>query len=170
MPQLKRCLFCNEKFDRPLRSQRDPNNPFKISWSQYRKVKFCSPECRHKYQSKILSGKNSYNWKGGKPKCLDCGKLLTSYSRKRCKPCSYKFRRGINHQGYKQHLGNYKYLHAVVRENLGDPEKCVHCGKTGQRIKGKWTIHWANISGKYLRDASDWIALCVPCHKKYDNR
>ena len=28
--------------------------------------------------------------------------------------------------------------------------------------------HWANVSGKYLRDISDWIQLCVKCHKQFD--
>ena len=29
-------------------------------------------------------------------------------------------------------------------------------------------IQWANISGNYLEEKTDWIALCVPCHKKFD--
>lgn len=31
-----------------------------------------------------------------------------------------------------------------------------------------WSIHWANRSHKYLRDLTDWTALCIPCHRKHD--
>jgi hypothetical protein len=27
---------------------------------------------------------------------------------------------------------------------------------------------WANISGEYLRDFSDWQQLCKLCHKAFD--
>jgi len=32
-----------------------------------------------------LSGENAYQWKGGLPKCLKCGKSLTSYTAKTCR-------------------------------------------------------------------------------------
>lgn len=31
-------------------------------------------------------------------------------------------------------------------------------------------MHWANISGKYLRDITDWVRLCVSCHKYFDKQ
>lgn len=27
---------------------------------------------------------------------------------------------------------------------------------------------WANISGEYKRDRSDWVMLCPSCHRKID--
>src|SRR6185312_1937249 len=45
--------------------------------------------------------------------------------------------------------------------------KC-HAGMT--IVKGRRSIHWANISGKYKRDLSDWIALCTLCHTAFDNK
>lgn len=35
------------------------------------------------------SNEDHYNWKGGKPKCLVCGKEIV-YSATKCKPCSFK--------------------------------------------------------------------------------
>jgi len=45
------------------------------------------------------SGKDNPRWKGGKPKCIDCGKKITFYAQ-RCKSCGqlnrYKRKNGTN--------------------------------------------------------------------------
>ncbi len=58
----------------------------------------------------------------------------------------------------------YGALHAWVRLRLGKPQKCSDCGTFGPQKR----YQWANISGKYLRELSDWIRLCISCHKKLD--
>ena len=60
---------------------------------------------------------------------------------------------------------SYRALHSWVHRWLGKPKYCEFCGKTQDTPK---SIHWANKSGKYLRDLNDWISLCVRCHKEYD--
>lgn len=60
---------------------------------------------------------------------------------------------------------SYSALHAWIRRKLGRPTICCHCGKTETR---KYYMHWANISGEYKRELSDWIRLCALCHKKFD--
>lgn len=55
----------------------------------------------------------------------------------------------------------YRNLHKWVIGALGRPTKCEHCGKDG--LTGR-KIHWANKSGKYIKDKSDWARLCVRCH------
>lgn len=57
---------------------------------------------------------------------------------------------------------HYTTLHHWVVKKKGKPKKCEHCGQT------KDWMHWANKSHEYKRDINDWIALCVPCHSKYD--
>lgn len=57
----------------------------------------------------------------------------------------------------------YGGLHQWVSKTLGKPSKCAHCKTVEKRM-----YHWANVSGKYLRIETDWLRLCVPCHKKYD--
>ncbi len=59
----------------------------------------------------------------------------------------------------------YTALHDWVRKTLGTPNTCEQCGKNG--LKGR-QIHWANKSGKYLRDVNDWTRLCVKCHQIKD--
>ncbi|MCH7730870.1 hypothetical protein IID21_05170 [Patescibacteria group bacterium] len=91
------------------------------------------------------------------------------------KKLSEKTKRKIskNHQSYIEEKalawkGNevgYGGLHMWVKKHLGRPDTCEHCGVNG--LSGR-EIHWANKSGEYKRDLSDWLRLCVPCHRKYD--
>ena len=72
-----------------------------------------------------------------------------------------KGERGNNWKGA---LASYNSVHYFVRRTFGKPTKCEHCGGTFSGRK----IEWANVSGKYKRDRSDWIRLCARCHKKFD--
>ena len=74
--------------------------------------------------------------------------------------------RGINNGEWKGDAVGYRALHHWVQRWLGKPKKCEYCGKK-QTSTGKM-IHWANKSGKYLRDVKDWLSLCAKCHKCYD--
>lgn len=63
----------------------------------------------------------------------------------------------------------YSGLHYWVREQLGThPVKCAHCSKPGKKTGRMWSIHYANISGKYKRKKDDWTPLCVTCHRAFD--
>lgn len=74
----------------------------------------------------------------------------------------------------------YTALHAWIRYRLGSAQKCSFCGKVrkeaimcshckGVRVPAV-RIEWANVSGKYKHDLSDWISLCKQCHLKYDRK
>lgn len=72
---------------------------------------------------------------------------------------------GEQHGNWKGDKVGYVALHMWVARHLGKPDTCEYCGRTG--LKGR-QIHWANKSGKYCRDLTDWLRLCVPCHSAYD--
>lgn len=57
----------------------------------------------------------------------------------------------------------YGRLHKWLFEELGKPSICWNCGIT----EGK-KFEWANISGEYKRDLTDWERLCTKCHRKKD--
>ena len=59
----------------------------------------------------------------------------------------------------------YTGLHQWVVRKLGQPDTCEFCGKTGL-VNSQ--IQWANKSHLYLRNLSDWLRLCVKCHRQYD--
>lgn len=63
------CKNCNKVFHAPPSGNR----------------KYCSNECYR--SSDRARGIESHNWKGGKPRCMDCGKILAGYQSKRCKVC-----------------------------------------------------------------------------------
>ena len=58
----------------------------------------------------------------------------------------------------------YRLLHYWVEKQLGKPLRCDECGATEKR-----RYHWANVSGEYKRELSDWRRLCVPCHARESN-
>lgn len=69
---------------------------------------------------------------------------------------------GAAHHAWKQAGVSYRGLHYWVRRQKGSPEKCVKCGERNKRLQ------WANIDGRYRREADDFVAMCVSCHKYHD--
>lgn len=70
---------------------------------------------------------------------------------------------GEKNSKWKGDQASYAAKHIWVNNNFGRPQRCEHCGTTEKRM-----YHWANISGTYKRERSDWLRLCVPCHKGHD--
>ncbi len=111
----------------------------------------------------------------GKPKltktCPNCHKAyitFASQNRNYCsQKCYWKFMPkhyvGEKSSHWKGDKVQYIGLHMWIKKQLGKPSKCEKCGTEEPRM-----YHWANKSGNYSRDLSDWIRLCVPCHKRYD--
>jgi hypothetical protein len=69
------------------------------------------------------------------------------------------------HWGWKGDKVSYAGLHIWVRKHLGTPRKCQHCKNSTLQHR---QYHWANKSRQYKRELSDWVRLCVKCHKLYD--
>lgn len=66
----------------------------------------------------------------------------------------------------------YDTKHLWIRKVRCRAYECENCGITRedkQTKDGRNYIHWANVSGKYLRDISDYIALCYKCHGWFDS-
>jgi hypothetical protein len=59
----------------------------------------------------------------------------------------------------------YNALHHWVRRNFEKDNRCEHCGNEEYKPR---RYQWANKSGQYLRERSDWLRLCASCHKHYD--
>lgn len=64
---------------------------------------------------------------------------------------------------WKGERASYAAVHIWVNNHFGRPQKCESCNTTENRM-----YHWANLSGTYSRERSDWLRLCVPCHKGND--
>lgn len=70
-----------------------------------------------------------------------------------------------NSRNWKGSKASYGAVHKWFSKKYGNPHYCEFCRNTKLRHR---QYHWANRSGKYLRDLSDWLRLCVRCHSKYD--
>jgi hypothetical protein len=58
----------------------------------------------------------------------------------------------------------YFGLHQWIAKEYGSPSECEGCGSTE-----KPRYEWANVTGQYKRERSDWQRLCVSCHRKKDH-
>jgi hypothetical protein len=75
-------------------------------------------------------------------------------------------RKGETNHAWKGEKVKYCGLHDWVRRELGTPNSCEHCGKIGYGRQ----MHWANKDHKYKRNLTDWLRLCILCHRKYDKK
>lgn len=110
-------------------------------------------------------------------KCEQCSSsffpLLTNVKRgggRFCnRTCFYKHlsaaRKNENNPNWNENP-DYRAIHLWVGRHLGKPLACQKCGTTAGTTRN---FQWANVSGEYKRELSDWIRLCSKCHYAYDN-
>ena len=105
-----------------------------------------------------------HRWKYQKPRF--CGRECL-YASQRINPNKgtfiYTGKSGEEHHNWKTKPG-YDALHDWVRRHKGKAKHCEQCGDNEPRA-----YNWANISGEYKRELSDFKSMCVPCHMEYDN-
>ena len=70
---------------------------------------------------------------------------------------------GENHHFWVGDAVGYKGIHSWLTVHAEKQGVCEHC-------KRKTVTEWANVSGAYLRDVSDYIELCKKCHAAFDRR
>lgn len=68
------------------------------------------------------------------------------------------------HHFWKGDAVGYHSLHDWIKRKLGTPNTCVLCGDINAK-----KYCWANKSGEYKRELSDWLRLCYVCHNSYDD-
>ena len=142
-PLSKKCLHCGKVF---FKKQNCSNKSWKDT------VKFCSKECCN-------TGRNF-------DKLVD--RMTNNNPAKKEKNRErMRVKNPMSHGGEVAYKRNdYKAVHTWVSRMFGtDNKKCDQCETVDYRPR---MIHWANISGKYLRDREDGTRLCYKCHKKFD--
>lgn len=103
-------------------------NPFEIYPYQLKvdKLRFCNRKCKGKYWSLIIVKENHPNFKGGLPKCVDCGKELSCYIAKRCKKCNDINRSGVKSVFYKEE--RHKICKCGIKlSSVTKGDKCRKC-------------------------------------------
>lgn len=114
-------------------------NTFSVKKSKATKSKYCSKQCLYTYR--VMPEKR---------------KAYVVRNPKR------KTGPNPNHYLFKGEAASYISIHGWVARHRGKASKCEHCGtETGK-------IQWANKSHEYKRELTDWIQLCIICHRKHD--
>jgi hypothetical protein len=125
----------------------------------FRLCDVCSKRIEHKYKSQIKQKTCSHSCqiKGNKYRI---GKKPTN---------AFKIGEtaGSNNINWKAENASYGAKHDWASRHWGKPQLCQHCSAENL---GSRKHQWANISGKYKRDRSDWLRLCAKCHFKFDGR
>ena len=111
------------------------------------------------------SGENNPFWKGGKPKCIECGKQLGGYQATRCKSCANKMEKnrfwkgGISFELYPSDWSDK--LKDSIRER--DDFVCQECGVHQDECDRKLDIHHIDYN-KDNCNPDNLISLCRKCH------
>lgn len=141
----------------------------KAPWNKGKKLRPLTPEHKQKIKEKMLGNTNGFKsgnpgyWKGKKrPEVLG---WLSPIEKGKRLSMETEFKNGSIPSNFKGSAANYHAVHHWVNNHLGKPDTCQHCGKS--KLNGR-QIQWANKSHLYKRELTDWIRLCVSCHKKYD--
>ena len=141
------CTICSSEYD---------VKPYRAKTSKY-----CSSEC-YGVSCKGKVPKSAFKKGHHASPETEFKKGHTPYS-KRHPGC---MQRGEQHYAWKGDEVGYFALHNWINRTLGKPNVCQHCPKVFP--KNSRSLNWANISGDYKRDLTDWVRLCASCHKKYD--
>jgi hypothetical protein len=120
--------------------------------------RYCSRNCTNSAKIGVVSKKKGIST--GKP-AWNSGKrgLQVAWN----KGIAYTQIMSEKHYLWKGDDADLVAKHSWVVRRLDRPKRCDFCGDGTRKM-----YHWSNISGKYLRDVSDYQRLCVPCHKKFD--
>lgn len=186
---VKKCLFCSCEYSKKY-------NESKAAFSA---KKFCSRECsdkdkvgkKHSYEhcekirmaglgrkhtqaSKLkMSGQNSHKWKGGKPRCIDCGNELKNIKARRCYPCWVKQATGKNasHWMGGKTPENLKIRNSTLalewRKSIFERDgfTCQSCGQIGGDLQAHHLIPFAVDKDRRF-DLNNGQTLCKTCHRK----
>ncbi len=101
-------------------------------------------------------------------KCSVCNIKISPWTKSgKCKSCIKIDKcNGENNNYWKGDNASYSEKHKWIKRNYGKANKCENeiCPVDNPRY-----FHWANLSGTYKREMSDWKQMCVSCHQKFDN-
>lgn len=186
--EAKKCLHCGCEFAKHYHESRN----------SYAGRKYCSKGCSNaarrgrplseEHKKKLgekslgrkhlpetiakISGANSRHWKGGKPKCSECGCELASTRARRCFPCYAKQAVGSKSSHW---LGGITPERAKIRNSAEmlewrksvfqrDNYTCQICGVRGAHLHAHHIVPFS-VDESLRFDVGNGQTLCKTCHK-----
>lgn len=146
------------------------------------KISFYAKSCRKCYL-KINKGKNTSNWKGGLPKCINCGQKLSDRKCKRCLSCDVRRKIKLGICGFKLKEKHYNWRGGIsklpysfnfterLKEKIRKRDNyiCQSCNKTQKQelkdLERKLAIHHIDYNKKNC-NRDNLISLCYSCNTK----
>lgn len=121
----------------------------------------------------VISGKEHYNWKGGKPLCK-CGNIMLRESH-RCSKCQRKYNSGQNHYNWK---GGVTTINEKIRQSIEykqwrkavfnrDRFTCQACGQIGGDLHADHELPFSLFPDLRF-EVLNGQTLCRECHLKTD--
>ncbi len=114
--------------------------------------KYCSASCRSKVAVLKLVERN------------EAKEFIESQRKSMARLHAFQQADERNHPRWKGDNAGYFSVHDWITKHYGQPIGCEWCGLDDPKRK----YHWANISREYKRRRSDFMRMCVSCHRKYD--
>lgn len=144
----------------------------KLSDEHKRKIGLAWTGRKHSLESIAkMSGKNSYRWKGGKPKCVDCGSTMSNVYASRCVDCYKKFAVGENSSHW---MGGITPKNLKIRNSKQmkdwrvavferDNYTCQICSQTGGSLNAHHVVPFS-VNEDLRFDVENGQTLCSKCH------
>lgn len=157
--------------DPDVRKRLSESKKGKSPWNKGLKGRRVSPSTE--FTAEKTRGEKNVNWKGGPPRCPDCGKEKLDYTPRRCDPCYRAFNKGENHYRWKGGTDNAlrvkrtssEYKHWRIQIFRRDFFTCQmnECGYKGKNIEAHH-ITTVQDNPELIFDLKNGITLCRPCH------
>ena len=126
--------------------------------------KFCNAQCYFKSEEVKIGGLKSRGMKRSE----ECKERLRKIRAKQTHFVIPSPRPNEKHHNWKGDDVGYSALHSWIRRKLGKAARCEECLTDKIPAGFQRYFQWANVSGEYKRDFTDWKQLCVKCHKAFD--
>ena len=195
----RKCMFSDEKLNiekrKVLNKIRPPKPRLGIKWSEQQQLNTKLAWQKRRAQGLTIhpnslknlgkqKGETAWNWKGGKPKCIECGRQKKSYSGSLCNYCQKKGARATFWQGgitklrqSVRHCKQYYIWKTAILKR--DNYICQICFVPNLKIEVDHikalselltknniiSLDEARVC-KEIWDISNGRVLCKPCHKQ----
>ena len=173
---MKRYNIPRRSIQEATKNNKPPSSPFKKGiYFGYGFKKGNIPWNAGKKRPEI-SGQKQWNWQNKKPKCIDCGKSLTVYNRKRCRKHFYEYYRGENTSNWKGGIAYLPYgpeFNKKLKRKIWERDNyiCQLCKDVIlTQTKNKFiTVHHIDYN-KLNNDEKNLISLCNFCNSSANTK